>query len=608
MPEPRRLLLVCAAALALAGPLAAAPEAVGEQMAQARAAAARGDGIAAEAELRKALAVGASRTDVAAAMGEAALLQGDLVRARQWLEGRSFAPGQEAYGWRMLGRLLRLEGRLVEAGQALDQALQLAPDDPLLWVEIARLRYIGGEDLKAVEAADRAVQLGPEEPRALELQAQLLRDRTGPLAALPLFERALELAPDDLRLSNEYAATLGDAGRAAEMVAVTREVHERNPREVVPFYQQAVIAARAGNVDLARNLFNRTRGQLRDLPAAMLLQGALELEAGNVTMAVELLERLDQRQPANPRVQVLYARALFAVGDFDRLHQRFDGLAARPDASPYLLTLLGRAYERTGNRAAAATLLDRAAAPSLPPILPMAEPEPLGILAARWGDSPDLPAATVPYVRSLLMAGNKAEGGAVAARLLASRPAAADALVLVGDTALVAGAYDQAFAAYDRAALVRYPDWLMLRATEALDKAGRGGEAAAVAARYAAAFPDNHLALRLLAGATAFSGDWPRTRELLEHLNRRTGGRDVRLLADLSLAQLRTGDATAALATAETARRLQRASPVAAQAKGMALAALKREPDAAAALLAKAQRIGGDNLLLQEARGQLRAH
>ncbi len=606
MPEPRRLLLVCAAALALAGPLAATPEAVGEQVAQARAAAARGDGIAAEAELRKALAAGASRTDVAAAMGEAALLQGDPVRARQWLEPRSFAPGQEAYGWRMLGRLLRLEGRLVEAGQALDQALRLAPDDPLLWVEIARLRYVGGEDLKAVEAADRAVQLGPEEPRALELQAQLLRDRAGPLAALPLFERALELAPDDLRLANEYAATLGDAGRAADMVAVTREVHERSPREVVPFYQQAVTAARAGNVDLARNLFNRTRGQLRDLPAAMLLQGALELEAGNITMAVELLERLDRRQPANPRVQALYARALFAVGDFDRLHQRFDGLAARPDASPYLLTLLGRAHERAGNRAAAAALLDRAAAASLPAILPMAEPEPLGILAARWRDSPNLPAATVPYVRSLLLAGNKAEGGAVAARLLASRPASADAVVLVGDAALVAGAYDQAFAAYDRAALVRYPDWLMLRATEALDKAGRGGEAAAVAARYAAAFPDNHLALRLLAGATAFSGEWPRTRDLLEHLNRRTGGRDVRLLADLSLAQLRTGDAAAALATAEAARRLQRSSPVAAQAKGMALAALKREPKAAFALLAKAQRIGGDNPLLQEARGQLR--
>jgi len=93
---------------------------------------------------------------------------------------------------------------------------------------------------------------------------------------------------------------------------------------------------------------------------------------------------------------------------------------------------------------------------------------------------------------------------------------------------------------------------------------------------------------------------------LLDNADQRLGHGDVRLLADLSLAQLRGGDAEMALASAEAAYRLQRASPVAALARGMALAKLGRDPDLAASLLDKAERIGGSNPLIKEARAQLR--
>src|SRR3954470_522022 len=76
-------------------------------MASARAALARGDGIAAEAELDRALDAGAARPQVAAAMGDALLLQGATDKARDWLAAGQFAAGQESYGWRTLGRLER---------------------------------------------------------------------------------------------------------------------------------------------------------------------------------------------------------------------------------------------------------------------------------------------------------------------------------------------------------------------------------------------------------------------------------------------------------------------------------------------------------------------
>jgi len=160
MPDRRPGLLAAgligAALLALTSPLGARPEAAAAALSAAAAAAERGEGIAVEAELRKALSAGASRTDVAARMGEAYLLQGKLRNAREWLEPAQFVATDQALGWRMTGRLLRLEGKLPEAGKAFDKALALAPNDPLLWVDIARLRYVGGEHLLAVEAAGRA--------------------------------------------------------------------------------------------------------------------------------------------------------------------------------------------------------------------------------------------------------------------------------------------------------------------------------------------------------------------------------------------------------------------------------------------------------------------
>ena len=92
---------------------------------------------------------------------------------------------------------------------------------------------------------------------------------------------------------------------------------------------------------------------------------------------------------------------------------------------------------------------------------------------------------------------------------------------------------------------------------------------------------------------------------MLESLRQRGGNRDVRLLADLSLAQLRSGDAAAALESAERAYALAPSSGVAAQARGMALAELGRDPDLARQLLDKARTIGGDNPLLVQARRKL---
>lgn len=608
MPEARRarrLVLLCAALLVGAGPVPALPGGAQDAIGAARAALRQGDGIAGEAALRKAMRAGASRAAVAPWMGEALIAQGELDRARAWLDPAGFAPGEGAHGWRMLGLLERLQGNLAAAELAYDRAKALAPRDPLVWVDIGRLRYAGGQQLQALDAARRALALGPANPAALEFRAQLLRDQRGWEAALPLYEQALAQAPDDLSLLGGYAATLGEAGRAGAMLEVTRQMIAIAPRHPQAWFLQAVLAARAGRSQLARRLLGRAGPRIGATPAAILLAGVLELEAGNANLAAGLLEPLADRQPENRRVQMLFARSLYESNDFSKLHMKFDKLSERADAPAYLLELVGRAYEEQGDRLAAARLLDRAAALAGPAVMPVSEAAPIGVLALRWADQPASPGSAVPYARALLAAGQVAPAQAVAARLRQLQPASAEALALSGDLALAAGQGAAAFDAYRQSASVRFPDALLLRMGEALDSAGRSAEVAPLVARYLRAYPENRLAARMAASHRAFAGDWAAARALLDNLRRRGGGRDVRLLADLSLAQLRGGDPAAALATARQAHALQPASAVAAQALGMALAFAGEEPAQAAALLDKAQAIGGANPLLAEARRAL---
>ena len=110
----------------------------------------------------------------------------------------------------------------------------------------------------------------------------------------------------------------------------------------------------------------------------------------------------------------------------------------------------------------------------------------------------------------------------------------------------------------------------------------------------------------MAATLAASAGDWQTARLLLENLRLRGGNSDARLLADLSYAQLRSGDAKAALDSATRAWTLQPASPAAAQARGMALVELGQDPALARQLLEQARRSGGDNALLKAARAKLK--
>ncbi|CDO36720.1 tetratricopeptide repeat protein [Novosphingobium sp. KN65.2] len=551
---------------------------------EARGAIARGDGIDGEAKLRSALDRGASRADVAAFMGEAYLAQDNRDKAREWLASGTFSPQSAAGGWRALARLERLDGNLGAAGKAFDKALAITPDDAGLWVEIARLRYSGGQHRLAISAAGHALQLDPGNARALEFRGQLARDRYGLLAAMPWFEKALRQAPDDVSVMLEYAATLGDLGRASDCLTLTRQVLKISPGHPRAYYLQAVLAARAGNHELARSLLAHTDDRLDGQPGVLLLRGVSELGVGNPAAASELFERVLRMRPDNRQAQELLARSIYLSGEYRYATLRFRDQIAHDDASPYLLTVVARAYEALGDRQRAGELLDLAARPQAAALRVLPGGNAIGAMLARGEAS-------------------AAEAQAEAAQR--SDPGFFDNLSLAGDVQLALGRPQAAQARYIAAAQIRMPAHLFARRFEAYMMAGDIRGAQQLVGSYLRESSSSREALRAGARLAMVQGDTVRALAVLRWLRDNGGARDVRLLCDLALIEADTGDVEAAEADARAAYRLQRSSPVATQALAYSYASSGRNSRMAAALLDKAQAMLGDTPLIAATRRKL---
>ncbi|MGZ8328129.1 MAG: tetratricopeptide repeat protein [Allosphingosinicella sp.] len=572
------------------------------RLAQARTYLLLGDGASAEAELKRANALGLAESETGHLMAHALLLQGQAERAEA--EARKAGPAYSAYADRMLGRAYQLTGKLEEAAAAFDRALAAAPDDGALWTDIADFRRATGETAGAIEAADRAVSLAPRSVEALRLRGELTRSQYGLAAAMAWFDRALEIDPANTAVLIERAATLGDLGRTREMLADTRRILSVSANNPSAYYLQAMLAARGRDYALARSLYRRTGGAFDNRPAAMLLAGTIELGSGNASLAMGPLKRLLKAQPGNLKARRLLGSAQWQSGNAAAAADTLRPLADRADADAYTLSIIGKAHARLGDEAAATRYLGRAAAPR--PLATAALDDPLGDgeLAALRRDAaarPDAAAPQVVLIRALLGRGLAPEALQRARRLQAAAAGAPDAHVLVGDALAIQGDYAGAVGAYRRAANLAFSEPVALRLIEALRNSGDEQGATKVLTLFLLQNPQNVSAQTMAANAYLQAKRWPEAIAAYEGVRKRLGNNDATLLNNLAWAYAETGDYGRALPLARRAWTLEPRNPVTADTLGWLL------------FRSGEDRVRGVALLEQAARGaptdeEIRAH
>jgi tetratricopeptide (TPR) repeat protein len=509
-----RTALLAACALGCATVASGGDTAIDAARHAADAAMAHQDPVLAEATVRKAMAQTHADNALRAWLAQALLGEGDREGAARVLDAGGFTPDSAGLGWRIRGQIALAQGNLGAAASAFDQALHVAPGDADLWVSIAAMRFTGGEQALSVAAADRAVALDPRNPRALALRGMLIREQYGLSAALPWFEDALKIQPDDPALLDAYASTLGDMGEYRAMLIVARKLAEVDPRNPRPRLMEAVLAARAGQTELARSILQRTGSAFRDMPAAMLLTGVLEYQAGNYEVSVNALERLVMVQPDNAVARHLLARALAAKGDWRRLVDLFDGDATSGRARPDLIALVGQGWTRLGlretgdrgqaDRAKGRAMIAHAGAISgTVPAVPLRSGGAPAVLALAYADNPRPASTAVPYIRALLSAHQADVAQPIADRLRDENAGNADAQMLAGDVRMLRGDARAALIDYTNAAAIRFNEAVLVRMDAALRASGRKADADAMTSRYLAQNPESATAMTLLAAGWA---------------------------------------------------------------------------------------------------------
>ncbi len=562
------------------------------------------NGLSAEQELKRAIDDGFPANRTRHLMGHALLLQNRLRDAFVAVTADDIPVRYATYAARIRGRIHVAAGEFPQARASYDKALETGPNSSQLWADIARFRIVVGDISGSIDATGRAMQLNENNPDALMLAGELARSQYGLVAAIPWFERVLASDPNHVGAMLELAATLGDSGRAKDMLAMTRKVHAIDARNPQAFYLQAVLAARAKKYDLARALLYRTNERLETLPSVILLRSVLDVQAGNDTQAITRLKRLAQIQPGNLKVRRLLGAALSRSGDTRGAIEALRPIAMRRDADSYTLTLIGRAYEELDQRTEAAWFLDRAAKPIRGEAAPFEIPVSLSILARANAENPNNADTAVPYITQLVANGRPGEALAEAERLQDLNPGAPAAHILVGDSLMAVGRPKDAVIAYRNAANIRFSEGTALRLVKALNQTGDQAEALRTLDLYLGQNPRSVSAMLLAADYFLASAQWDKAIATLQKVRARIGNRDATVLNNLAWAYLSKGDGARGIAYARSAYAIVPTNAAVNNTYGWALFTTGYDRKLGIALLEKAAAKAPDNPGIQFQLGQ----
>jgi cellulose synthase operon protein C len=560
-----------------------------------------GDGVAAEAELRRAAQLGTPAAEMHHLQAHALQLQGKNEEALA--EAAKAPPAHAARAARVAGLAQGATGNVAAATEAFDRALRLTPNDADLWLDVARFRRSVGNVGGAIQATDAAVKLRPGHADALTLRGELTRGQYGMAAALAWFDRALEIDPANVTARLEKAATLGDMGRMRDMLAETRTVLVQAPNHPMAYYLQSMLAARARKFELARSLYQRTNGALDAQPAGMMLASAIDFQTGNVEQAVARLEKVVSQQPGNAKARRLLAAAQVRRGDAAGAVETLRPLADRGDADSYTLTLMGQALQKQGDADAAARYFARAAQPQnraqsalLATAVDAQQLEAMRKLAAA---RPDDPQPQVALIGGLLSRGQSDEALQRARVLQAKHSGVPDVHTLVGDALGVRGDFAGAAREYQKAANLQFSEPVAIRLVEALRRSNQSPAAARVLQLYLEQNPRNAAALLMAANGHMEAGNWPQAIRIYEGLRSRLGDRDAALLNNLAWAYGEQRQYDRAIPLAEKAWGLDRNNPATADTLGWLLFKSGKDKARGLALIERAARGAPDDAAIR---------
>ncbi len=312
---------------------------------------AEGNPVAAEVELRKALAAGYSAERVAPDLAAALLWQG------QWKKVvDEFAPTHLSNASDQAGLQLVLASAYANLNQperaqaSLAAALAADPNNAPALLADARQKAGAGKLDSAFELTERVLAAHPDNADAWKFRGDLFFHASNNAEeALKAYRKALDA---NLTHMPSHAAILtvllqqGNLDAAATQLEALRKFAAQHPQTR---YFEAQLAFFKDDYKLAREIAQQLLQQLPNNPRILQLAGAVEMRTGQLAQASVHLSQATQLAPELPLARRLLIRTYLQAGQADRALAALNAAAAKANLEPDLYALAGEVYLQNGD-------------------------------------------------------------------------------------------------------------------------------------------------------------------------------------------------------------------------------------------------------------------
>lgn len=329
---------------------------------------ARGNGVAAQTEIERAIVAGIPREKTYHLTANALLLQNKASQALDMASSPAIPPQFGSYAARMRGRAQLALSNIPAAGREFARAVALAPGNAAALTDLARFEAGTRDIAGATRSIDRALVLSPTNVDALLLKGSIVRATQGLAPALPFYDRALHTDVNSIEGLIERAQTLADLGHADAARADLKRVLDLAPNYPLALFVSATISAREGKFADAQQALDKTKGVLDKYLPAQMLRAELAIRQNNMGVAFDSLSAVVQAVPGNGQARRMLAQVQLQRGDPKGALVTLDPIAKQPGLDAATLALLGSAHAQTGDFVGAQAFYQSAGklAPKLP--------------------------------------------------------------------------------------------------------------------------------------------------------------------------------------------------------------------------------------------------
>ena len=403
-----------------------------------------GDPAAADQELTRARAYGATDADTLPPLVEALIAQRRLSDAVELTEIGNEAPPN------LRGELLALRGAALlasdnpdEASSLFEQAASADPTAARPLLGMASLALRTGDADRAKELIRTAIELEPESISAWTALGNVEYAARNFEQAIAAYTRAMEHARSRWGLHYQRALARVDSGDIEGAQADLEAVRESNPTFFGLYYLDGRLALLTKDPQKAIDDLDAYLSGVPDDSRATYFAALALLQLGRQEQAEEYLSRLTARYPNNPQPALLLAQTRLNNGDAAGAEDIIRPFTAGTDATPAMFEFLRQSLMAQGRRSEAQELIARA--------------------AERF---PELVSARLALAQQLQNDGNPTDSVAIIEDVLADQPEHEPANLLLMRAKLLVGDLDGAMALSD-AFLEQHPDSAMAHTTRA---------------------------------------------------------------------------------------------------------------------------------------------